>query len=123
MTFQTDEVIRVLDEVLPAKFGGGPGSYQLLEQETPDGRAEVLLLASPQIGPLEEDLLIEAFLEALGSGSIVNQMMCRMWKEARLLRVERREPSNTRSGKVLHFHVSPSRQRGDELRLRHSEDV
>jgi len=106
VTFLTDDVVRVLDEVLLGKFGGAPTDYQICEDETPDGRANVLLVVNPDLGPLEDQRLIDAFLGALGEGSIVNRMMGRMWRESQVLRVERRAPSATRSGKVLHFHVS-----------------
>src|SRR5262249_47784638 len=33
MTFLDVDVIRVLEEVLPARFGGGPADYQLVEEE------------------------------------------------------------------------------------------
>jgi hypothetical protein len=106
MTFLTDDVIRVLEEVLPGKFGGAPTDYQVCEEESPDGRANVLLVVHPALGPVDEQDLIDAFLGALGEGSVANQLMGRMWKESQVLRVERRIPSTTRSGKVLHFHVA-----------------
>ena len=106
MTFLTDDVIRVLDEVLPSRFGGAPTDYQVCEEETPDGRANVVLVVHPGLGPLEDERLIEAFLGALGEGSVANRMMGRMWKESQVVRVERRTPSATRAGKVLHFHVA-----------------
>jgi hypothetical protein len=106
MTFLTDDVIRVLDEVLPAKFGGAPTDYQVCEEEAPDGRANTILIVHPGLGPLDHRSLIDTFLGALVEGSVANQVMGRMWKESQILRVERRMPSATRSGKVLHFHVS-----------------
>lgn len=40
MTFLDSDVIRVLEEVLPGRFGGGPTHYQLVEEEdAEDGRA------------------------------------------------------------------------------------
>src|SRR5262249_43576160 len=36
MTFLDADVIRVLEEVLPARFGGAPTDYQLVEDEGPD---------------------------------------------------------------------------------------
>jgi hypothetical protein len=106
MTFLNDDVIRVLEEALPAKFGGAPTDYQICEEETPDGRADVVLVVNPALGPLDDQRLIDAFINALGDGSVANRMMGRMWRESQVLRVERRIPSTTRSGKVLHFHVS-----------------
>src|SRR5262249_41055382 len=44
MTFLDSDVIRVLDEILPARFGGGPTDYQLVEDEGADGRPRIRLL-------------------------------------------------------------------------------
>ncbi|MFB3776711.1 MAG: hypothetical protein ACE141_03840 [Bryobacteraceae bacterium] len=106
MTFFSEDVIRVLEEVLPARFGGAPTDYQICEQEKPDGGADTVLIVHPGVGPVDERLLIEGFLEALAEGSVANQVMGRMWREAQLLRVERRIPSTTRAGKIQHFHVA-----------------
>ena len=38
MTFQDIDLIRALEETLPARFGGQPSDYQLVESESPDGR-------------------------------------------------------------------------------------
>ena len=40
MTFLDSDVIRVLEEVLPARFGGGPTDFQLVEQEDDDGHCD-----------------------------------------------------------------------------------
>ena len=37
MTLLDTDVIRLLDEVLPARFGGAPTDYQLVEHESDDG--------------------------------------------------------------------------------------
>jgi hypothetical protein len=48
------DVVRVLEEVLPARFGGAPTDYQLVERpDGADGRPEVRLLVSPALGPLD----------------------------------------------------------------------
>src|SRR3990172_8887397 len=38
ISFLDTDVIRVIEEVLPARFGGAPTDYQLLEDEADDGR-------------------------------------------------------------------------------------
>jgi hypothetical protein len=37
MTFLDTDLIRVLEEVLPARFGGAPTDYQLVEEEAEEG--------------------------------------------------------------------------------------
>jgi len=104
MTFLDVDVIRVLEEILPSRFGGGPTDYQLLEEETQDGRPRLRLLVHPAVGPLGPGLVADAFLEALGDGSGAERVMGLLWRGADLLRVERRPPLATGSGKILHLH-------------------
>jgi hypothetical protein len=99
------DVIRVLEEVLPARFGGDPTDYQLVEEEAADGRPQLRLLVHPAVGPLEPAAVAEAFLEAIGGGTGAERVMGLMWRGAGLLRVERRAPLATGSGKVLHLRL------------------
>jgi hypothetical protein len=97
-------VVRVLEDVLPARFGGGPTDYQLVEAEAADGRPDLRLRAHPRRGPLDEAALADAFLGAIGGGAGAERLMELQWRQSDLLRVERRPPLATRSGKVLHLH-------------------
>lgn len=108
MTFLDTDVMHVLDEVLPTRFGGGPTDYQLLEEETDDGRACLRLVVHPRVGPLDTDAVAETFLTAIGHGSGGERVMGLLWRAAGLLRVERREPKITGSGKIHHLHVQRS---------------
>ena len=104
MTFFDTDVIRVLEEVLPARFGGGPTDYQLAEEDGADGQPRLGLVVHPAVGPLDADALIEAFLAEIGTGAGAERVMAIQWRMARLLRVERRPPRATASGKILHLH-------------------
>jgi hypothetical protein len=106
MTFFDTDVIRVLDEVLPARFGGVPTDYQLLEEEAGDGRPRLRLVVHPRLGPLNADAITECFLTAIGSTSTVEQMMSSLWRDAKVLYVDRRIPQNTDAGKILHLHLN-----------------
>jgi hypothetical protein len=96
----------VLDQALPIRFGGGPTDYQLVEQEDAGGDSVLRLLVHPRLGPLDDATVREAFLEAIGAGTGAERVMSIAWRDARLLRVERRPPIPTASGKILHLHVS-----------------
>lgn len=111
MTFLDTDVIRVLEEELPARFGGAPTDYQLLEEEAEDGRPRLQLLVHPRVGPFDPNAVAEVFLKAIGSGSSVERVMEFLWRDANLLRVERKAPLTTHSGKVLHMHLGHSRKR------------
>jgi hypothetical protein len=106
MTFFDTDVILVLDEVLPARFGGVPTDYQLLEEEADDGRLQLRLLVHPRLGALNADAITECFLTAIGSASTVEQMMSSLWRDAKVLYVDRRIPQGTDAGKILHLHLS-----------------
>jgi len=109
MTLMDTDVIRVLEEVLPAAFGGTPIDYQLVETEGPDGRSGLRLLVHPRLGLLDERAIANVFLAAIGTGSDVERVMKRVWRDGDVVRVERRPPEATTGGKILHLHVSPRR--------------
>lgn len=106
MTFPDADVIRVLEEVLPARFGGGPTDYQLVEDALPDGGARLRLLVRPEVGPLDPERVVAAFLAAVSQSTGAGRIVGLAWREGRVLRVERRPPLLGASGKVLHLHVS-----------------
>jgi hypothetical protein len=103
MTFLDADVVRVLEQALPARFGGGPTDYQLLEQEADDGSPCLRLLVHPAVGPLNPAAVADALLAAIGPGSGAHRLMALDWRESRLLRVERRAPLATATGKILHL--------------------
>jgi hypothetical protein len=106
VTFLDTDVIRVLEDVLPGRFGGTPLDYQLLEEETDEGDPRLRLLVHPRLEPLDEQAIVDAFLSGLGTATSMAPLMVRLWREIDILRVERRPPSVTASGKILHFHSS-----------------
>jgi hypothetical protein len=109
MTFVKTDLVRVLEEVLPAHFAGSSADFQLVEQERADGATRLLLLVSPRLGVIDEAAVRQVFLEAIGRGSAVADRMAAMWRQAETVEVVRREPVATRSGKVFPFHVVADR--------------
>jgi hypothetical protein len=105
MTLLDADVIRVLEDVLPARFGGGPTDYQLLEEEGARGQPRLRLLVHPAIDAVDTAAVAEAFLTALGEGTGAARIMSLAWRGANSLRVERARPVATASGKVLHVHT------------------
>jgi hypothetical protein len=103
MTLLDTDVIQVLEDVLPARFGGSPIDYQLVEDEGPDGVARVRLLVHPDVGPLPEEKVVEALLESIGRDSSGGRVMAVNWMQAGVVRLERRAPLTTATGKVLHL--------------------
>jgi hypothetical protein len=112
MTFLDTDVVRVLEEVLPARFGGAPTHYQLVEGPADDGRPRVRLLVDPVIGDVDARAIARTFLEAIGRGAGAEPIMSAVWAAADLLTVERRPPMVTGSAKIRHVHVGDLR--GDD---------
>ena len=109
MTFLDTDVVRVLEEVLPARFGGGVMDYQLAEDEGPAGQPELRLCVHPRVGPVDPEAVAAAFLEAVSQGRGAERLMGILWERAQVLRVERRPPISAGAGKIRHLHAPPRR--------------
>lgn len=107
MTFYGEELMRVIEEVLPARFGGGPTDYQFVEEEQ-DGRVSVSLYAAPSLGPIDPIALGEAALRGLGGVSGTREMMSEVWRQGEVLRIVRADPLSTGVAKVLPLHLRRS---------------
>ena len=107
MQFTGSEVLRLVEEVLPGRFGGGPTDYQFVEEEE-GGLSRISLLVSPSVGAVDEPQVLEAVLESLGSAPTAtggHGLMAEYWRSAQVLRVVRREPYLTAAAKILPLHV------------------
>jgi hypothetical protein len=104
MSFLGGELVAVLDEVLPARFGGAPGDYQLVERESAEGLPRLELVVHPRVGEVVEGELVEALLAALGDHADARRMMARLWREGAGLAVVRGEPLASAACKVLPLH-------------------
>jgi hypothetical protein len=107
MTFIDVDVVHILEETLPRRFGGGPGDYQLIEDEARDGAPRLRLCVAPSVGPLDPEAVVDAFLDAVGSGSGTERVMVLQWRQGRLVQVERAVPQPGLSGKILHLRAAP----------------
>lgn len=103
--FYAGDVARIVEEVLPARFGGGPIDYQAIEEEGGDGTHYMALLVSPRLGALDEGAVADTFFWELRKGGANNRRMAHTWEEAGAVRIRREHPHPTRGGKVFPFHV------------------
>jgi hypothetical protein len=101
--FLGSDLIRLIEEVLPARFGGSATDYQLVEEED-GGLPKVNVVVSPRIGQVDEREVVSAVIDGLGSEPR-NRLMAEVWRQADTLRVARREPYATSKGKILSLHV------------------
>jgi hypothetical protein len=104
MTFLGSELISLVEEVLPSRFGGNPTDYQLVEEEE-GGLPKVSITISPRVGDVDEQQVILAVLGRIGSYPGCKSMMADVWRDGKTLRVVRREPFVTGAAKVLPLHV------------------
>jgi hypothetical protein len=105
MTFFDSDLIGVLEENLPARFGGGPTDYQLIENATPDGRSALRLVIAPSVGSADPAAVEEAFLDGISARSDTARVMGMAWRRAGVVRIERRLPTVAASGKIAHFRT------------------
>jgi len=111
-TFLDVDIVRILEEILPGRFGGGPSDYQLVEESADDGLPRLSLLVHPSVATVDPDALSKVFLDALGAGSGTRQVMALQLRKAGFLRVERRAPLATSTGKVLHLWAGSTISKG-----------
>jgi hypothetical protein len=111
VTLVGSEMVRILEEVLPARFGGGPLDYQLLEEEDDQGFTRLSLLVHPRIEIADEATVIETVLEALGESSVAADLARAIWNQAGTLQVKREEPIWTARGKLMPLHLEQRAKR------------
>jgi len=105
VTLVGSEMIHVLEEVLPARFGGTAQDYQLLEEEDERGFTRLTLLVDPRVGLDDEAAPVQVVLEALGRGTVAADLSQALWRQAGTLRVARRPPVWTERGKLMPLHL------------------
>jgi hypothetical protein len=108
MHFLGADLITLVDEVLPARFGGHPTDYQFVEEEH-DGLPTVRLVVSPRVGPVPDADVRATVLEVLAAPDAAHRMMATLWRDGAVLQVARREPHATSAGKILPLHVGQAR--------------
>lgn len=100
------EMIDVMERVLPARFGGTPLDYQLIEEEDEQGFTRLSLIVSPRVPIPSETAVIETVLAELHRSSVMADSARTVWSQAGTLRVKRIEPIWTGRGKLLPLHLA-----------------
>jgi hypothetical protein len=100
-----ETIVRLLEDTLPARFGGGATDYQLVEDEgvIVDGTQRLRLLIHPRVGAVPVDAVAEAFLAMVRAAGLPIE---RLWRDPRWLVIERRPPYESTHGKIYHVHRS-----------------
>lgn len=106
MCYASHDLFELLESVLPAEFGGGPGDYQLVEEEDADGQTRLTLLVHPEVGLLDERRVLDRLQEGLERGDRRQRFMAQTWRQAGTLRLAREVPRASDRGKVLPLHIA-----------------
>jgi hypothetical protein len=101
--FLGSDLMALIDEVLPARFGGGPTDYQLVEEEV-EGLPKVSVVVRPGVGEVAERDVVSAVIEFLRAKP-ANRLMADFWEQSGTVRLVRREPHVTAAGKTPALHV------------------
>jgi len=115
MTMLNSDILRIVEEVLPARFGGSMTDYQILEEEDEGGVTSVKLLVSPELGGLDEKKILSVLvqeLRAAGKGGGSSNLSLDVWVQNNTLKIVREYPKTTAVGKIFTFQIG----RKEEIR-------
>jgi hypothetical protein len=111
VTLVGSEMVHVLEDVLPTRFGGSALDYQLLEEEDDHGFTRVNLLVHPRIEITDDAAVIQVVLESLSRSSVGSEVASSIWSQAGTLRVRRAPPLWTARGKLMPLHLDSRAKR------------
>jgi len=103
MTLAAGDVLRLIEDILPRRFGGLPGDCQLAESEDLSG-TRMSLRISPRLKIESPEAAKQVFLNELKhiyGGSLA----ARTWEHAAAVEVVSAEPYATRGGKILPLYL------------------
>lgn len=103
VTLAGSDLLRILEESLPSRFGGSPADYQLVESEG-KAQTELTLLVSPRV-PISSTGEVTRFFLAEVRRTHGGALASRLWSHAGSFQVLLREPYSTPAGKVLSLHL------------------
>jgi hypothetical protein len=99
VTFSVIDIQPILERTLPARLGGTPLDYQLLEEEATNGVSRVRLVISPRVPIAGADEPVRVFLDAVRQSSARGAATAAMWEQAGTVSLLRAEPVATARGK------------------------
>jgi len=92
---------RLCEEVLPARFGGGPGDYQFVEDDS-SGTTVIELRVRPDVGAVDEAAAVDVVRRAIEADEF-GVLASSVWGDDGHVRVVRSEPVVSRAGKQLAY--------------------
>jgi hypothetical protein len=94
------DLVRLIEEVLPRKHGGDSTDYQIVEEEDENGFSRLIIIVSPDIGPINEKNLLQTILD-----NIKTSFIPEIFSQAGTFCMKRVHPVSTESGKIFPLHI------------------
>jgi len=104
-TLVGSEMLQILEEVLPARFGGSSLDYQLVEREDAQGLTRLYLAVHPRLKIDDEQAIADVVMGALRSSSEMADAARGVWQRAGTLEIRRTAPVLTARGKLFPLHL------------------
>lgn len=114
MTLIGSDMERILDKVLPEKFGGSAQDYQLMEEEGENGFTERSVIVSPSITLEDESEVVRTVLDELGRGDAAADLARAFMSQGKSLGVKRMKPVWTNRGKLMPLHMARKSSKTDQ---------
>ena len=105
MNYSGSDLFELLEDTIPSEFGGGPGDYQLVEEEDDTGQTRLTLVVHHNVGELDNEKLLSRLEKGLAQGSRGNRFMSMLWQDAGTFRIRREVPHASPRGKILPLHI------------------
>ena len=106
VTLVGNEMVQILENVLPRRFGGTALDYQILEEEDASHLTRLFLVVSPRVPIADEAEVVRTLYEALDASSASAGVASALWRQADSIRVRRAEPVWTARGKMMPLHIA-----------------
>ena len=110
VTLIGNEMLHILEHVLPARFGGSALDYQLLERENEQGFTRLHLVISPHIEIEDEQAVVETLQVALRRSSPAADAARSVWQQADTIQIKRQMPLTTARGKLMPLYIQRAAQ-------------
>lgn len=105
-TYFYGDLYELMEKTLPAEFGGGPGHYQLVEEEDENGQTRLTLLVDPEVGEVDEAKLGARVREEFLRGTLGDGWVARAWwYRGGTFRIRREAPRASSRGKILPLQI------------------
>jgi hypothetical protein len=112
MNFFYGDLYELFERTLPCEFGGGPGDYQLMEEEDETGQTRLTLVVHPQVEVLDERKILARLRAELSQRSRGDRFMTDVWAKSGTFKLKREVPYASPRGKVLPLHMTANEVAG-----------